>query len=485
MKDNVLIIGSGIGGLSLSIILAKSGFNVTVVEKNPLPGGMMRTYFRKGLECHVGIHYLGALAQGQALRRFFEFMGIFSKIQVQRMGQNGIIDRYVFDDFTFDLPEGIEAYEQNLRDTFPSEQEQISGIMKYLKPVAQKMNSLDFLFGDQAGLTDTDLFMPVEEMMNKLKCSPELKGVFSVPSGWIGVPPAQCPVIYHNMALASYLLSSWRLKENAQIADVFVNRLKELGGQVITGDKVKNILVESKTAKGISLDSGRELFAPVVVGAVHPMAVINMMPEKAVRPLYLSRISGLKNTLGIFCLHAELDASAHPEIPFNIFKIKSGKNGEIPDVKYYQIRQGRKKDKSVLSILTSGRPEKWEKWKNTHTGKRGENYVQAKEEFAQELISESEQILGSFQGCSLLDTYTPLSIRDWVNSPEGSAYGVLRSRDQLLSAAMLNRTSVKGLFLAGQSVMAPGILGTIMGSFHTARFIMGHEQFTKKIAMQI
>ena len=54
----ILIIGSGIGGLSTAIILAKLGFEVTVLEKNPQPGGLMRSYPRNGIECEVGVHYL-------------------------------------------------------------------------------------------------------------------------------------------------------------------------------------------------------------------------------------------------------------------------------------------------------------------------------------------------------------------------------------------------------------------------------------------
>jgi len=83
----------------------------------------------------------------------------------------------------------------------------------------------------------------------------------------------------------------------------------------------------------------------------------------------------------------------------------------------------------------------------------------------------------------VIDTYTPLTIRDWVNSPRGSAYGVMRSDRQMLSAALLNRTAVKGLYLAGQSIMAPGILGTILGSLVTAKFIVGPERFGKEVQL--
>ena len=100
---------------------------------------------------------------------------------------------------------------------------------------------------------------------------------------------------------------------------------------------------------------------------------------------------------------------------------------------------------------------------------------------ARGLIKQVDPVIGQLKGLEVIDTYTPLTIRDWVNSPNGSAYGVMRSDRQMLSAALLNRTAVKGLYLAGQSVMAPGILGTILGSLITAKFIVGPERFGREI----
>ncbi|MCI5210165.1 MAG: NAD(P)/FAD-dependent oxidoreductase [Candidatus Electrothrix sp. ATG2] len=76
----MLIIGSGIGGLSTAIILAKLGFEVTVLEKNPQPGGLMRSYPRNGIECEVGVHYLGSLDEGQIMRKFFDYLNPSSLI---------------------------------------------------------------------------------------------------------------------------------------------------------------------------------------------------------------------------------------------------------------------------------------------------------------------------------------------------------------------------------------------------------------------
>ena len=486
LKD-VLIIGSGIGGLTTAIILAKLGYYVTVIEKNRLPGGLTRSYTRNGIECSTGVHYLGSLDEGQILRRFFDYFDVTSKIPVERMGQNGVIDRYLFStgfikSGTFDFPEGFEAYEHNLKCTFPEEQKQISAMLKPMRQAAEKLHSLDLLYSTQNDLLLLDQLKPLGEILTKLNCSPGLKSVLSVPSCWIGIPAEECPVFYHNMALVSYLSSSWRLQcSGSHMADVFTERLKSLGGCIIQGDKVKEILVDSRIVKGVRLKSGKVLKAPLVIGAVHPKVVLGMLPDGAVKPSYRKRISNLKNTFGIFCVHAELDAAYHEEIPYNIFKVDTDKYGNIPDIKFYQIRKSEKSEKNILTILTSGKLDLWSKWEDRKTGRRGKDYLEEKNKHSMQLIDEAQKILGPFKGMKILDTYTPLTLRDWVNSPEGSAYGVLRSSSQLLATALLNRTSVKGLFLAGQNVVAPGVIGTIIGSFRTVKTIIGSEQFNKEV----
>jgi all-trans-retinol 13,14-reductase len=215
-KEKVLIIGSGIGGLSTGIILAKLGFNVTVIEKNRLPGGMMRSYARRGVQCNVGLHYMGALDHGQILRRCFDFLGITNELPLIRMGIDAPVDRYIFTDNHlgidhFDVPSGFEAYEAGLNAAFPDQKTQVSALMSILRRSADQFDRLSFLYSDRPTEFWFDQAEPLGAVFDHLGCSPGLRAVFGLPSVLIGVPHAVCPQFYHSMTLASYLSSAWRL----------------------------------------------------------------------------------------------------------------------------------------------------------------------------------------------------------------------------------------------------------------------------------
>lgn len=488
-RETALVIGSGIGGLSSAVILATLGFDVTVIERNAQPGGMLRSFVRKGVHCNVGLHYLGALDQGQILRRCFDFLGITDHLPLERMGGNAPVDRYYFANPAngpdqFDMPVGLDTYEAHLKDAFPAENEPIKAFMKQLRASAEDFHRLGFLYESRPMANLIEQTEPLWAFLDRAGCSPGLKSVISVPSVWIGVPADQCPLIYHTMILASYLFSSWRLQSNGtHMVDVLHQRLMALGGKLLTGHAVQRIDIREGRVEGVTLDNGEPIASTRVIATVHPKIVLDLLALEDVKPSYQRRITGLKDTDGMFSVNALVPRNGHQPIPHNIFSIQTKPNGAVEDLIYLQLRECERPGYLLLSLLTSGHDALWQPWQHTRSGKRGEDYKHLKESLARKLIRAIEPITGAFNDLELLDVYTPLSIRDWVNSPNGSAYGVMRSSSQLLSAAVLNRTAVQGLYLAGQSVMAPGVLGAILGSLATVKFIIGPERFNREIRL--
>ena len=82
---DILVIGSGLGGLVSALILAKEGLKVCVLEKNNQYGGNLQTFSRDKLIFDTGVHYLGGLSKGQNLNQFFSYLEIMNDLELQLM----------------------------------------------------------------------------------------------------------------------------------------------------------------------------------------------------------------------------------------------------------------------------------------------------------------------------------------------------------------------------------------------------------------
>jgi phytoene dehydrogenase-like protein len=494
-SDEALVIGAGAGGLFTALLLAKLGHRVTVLERGRRPGGLMNGYVRQGIDCPVGVHYLGAMGEGQPLRRIFDFLGLTEAVPLTPMGAgvDGVVDRYLFDgQAPFDLPADLDLFEQRLRRAFEGEAEQVTAVMASLRRANSSMHALDFLFDDAGGAAPGEKgrrsgaafreLRPLGPWLEELGCSAGLRRVLGMTSAWMGVPLAQSPLALHHMILCSYLASTWRLTESGtQMARAFTARLEALGGTIRCDAAVTRILVDlpRRAVQGVELASGEQLRAPLVVGAVHPKVIVPMLPDGATKSAYRNRIAGLEDTQGIFCVQATVPAGGTQAPGHNTLRWVERAGPEEGEILFYQLRPSNKEGLHLLTILG---PDGAERWADGPGGERRPGYAQDKAAEAERLLQSARQIYGALDGTCVIDAYTPLSIRDWVNSPGGSAYGVLRSSRQRIRTALLNRTPVKGLLLAGQSAFAPGIFGVALGALRTVGAVLGRERARAALA---
>lgn len=268
------------------------------------------------------------------------------------------------------------------------------------------------------------------------------------------------------------------------MADSFAARFKELGGKLILNNGVAGINLENRKVTGLRLNSGEDLAADAIVAAIHPKALLALLEPDSLKSSYRQRILNLKETEGVVAVQAGVDAHAHQEISYNIYRMQADKNGLLHHGAFYQIRRGNAHGANLLSIITKSLYSEWSKWENTNSGKRGQDYEEKKLSIAHDLIQKAGEIFGKLKKSKILDVFTPLTLRDYVNCPEGSCYGVMRTSGQLLKIASLNNFPVTGLYLAGQNAVAPGVLGSILGSFNAVRKIIGAERFNQEIGQR-
>jgi all-trans-retinol 13,14-reductase len=123
-KYDVIIIGSGLGGLLCGYILSKEGFNVCILEKHSQPGGNLQSFTRHGHKFETGVHYIGALGPNQTLNRYWNYFGLTSSLNFQQL-ERDCFDLVAFGEQEFPLAQGFENFTDQLLQHFPGEKQSL------------------------------------------------------------------------------------------------------------------------------------------------------------------------------------------------------------------------------------------------------------------------------------------------------------------------------------------------------------------------
>ena len=141
MKKSVVIIGAGLGGLFTGAILAKEGFQVTILEKNTTIGGGLQTFKRFGEIFDTGMHVIGGMQEGGNIRKICRYLGILDKVQMKDV-DDICADRLYFaeDNRFYTIAKGRDGFVNSLAESFPDER---LNLEKYVEAVLSLSSQID------------------------------------------------------------------------------------------------------------------------------------------------------------------------------------------------------------------------------------------------------------------------------------------------------------------------------------------------------
>ena len=494
MKYDIVIIGSGLGGLECGLILSKEGLNVCVLEQNSKVGGNLQSFTRDGCIFDTGMHYIGSMDEGQYLHKYFKYFGIADKLILKRLDTDGF-DTLTFDDddTEYKLSQGYDNFSSRLLQHFPEEKKAIDQYTSRIRAVTD-----DFPLYDPSGTGSYHIPLPTLEtcalgFLSGLSNNERLKNVLA---GGLSLYPGHAgktPLYVHACMRDSLINSCWRPVDGSQqIADLLVAGIKSYGGTILTSHRVNEIIVENEEARAVLLDNGETIYGDNFISNAHPITSLKMIREGKIRKIYRKRITSLDNTWGAFSLYAVLKKDTFPYLNKNYFHYSadgilnaSHDEKRWPDNYYFYTPATSNTGRFAESIMLMAdmKFEEVSPWLGTKINRRGEEYEAFKAGKAEKLLTALEKRLpGIRANIEKVYTSTPLTFHDYTGTDEGSAYGIMKNCHDPLRSIILPRTKINNLFFTGQNMNLHGILGVTASAVITCSEIVGLQYLTKKIA---
>ncbi len=498
MHYDVVIIGSGLGGLACGAIMAREGKRVCVLEKNQQIGGTLQTFVRDKVIFDSGVHYVGGLDKGQNLYQLFKFLGIMEKMKLRKLDED-VFDAILFKDDpnVYRYAQGYENFIQVLAKDFPGEEDAIRRYCDGVKDVCSKFPLYNLRSGDYFEKVNV-LEIDTQTFLESLTDNKKLQNVLAGTSLLYAGAPYKTPFYVHALVVNSYIESSWRFVDGgSQIARALSREIYEHGGSIIKHAKVVKLVEEGGRITHALTDEGVKYEGDLFISNIHPTKTMEITESDMIKKAFRNRIKNLENSISTFYVNIVLKKNTFKYINHNYYYFDENDAWAVLNYTdedwpkgYALFFTASSRDKGYaegVTVMTYMRFDDVKQWADTFNTvsnevSRGEDYEAFKKEKADQLFNMVEERFPGFKDC--IESYyvaTPLSVRDYIGTDDGSLYGVIKDYKEPMRTFISPRTKIPNLLLTGQNLNLHGVLGVTVSAVLTCSEILGTDYMIEKI----
>jgi all-trans-retinol 13,14-reductase len=487
-----IVAGSGVSGLTMTLLLAMNGNRVLLLEKAPRIGGSLSRFSRRGISFDTGFHFTGGLHDGGILSDILSILGLRDSLEPVFLTDPSE-NQFIFESESrrFEHPSGIEAITRKFKGYFPTETEAIDRYFQRVRSVCDRTPSLNLHANTIAPPNLDEDYVSLDEVLKGLTGNVVLRGLLAGYAMCYGVRPDEISFANHSRMCQSFYESIARIKGGGDaIVQSFERKLKEYGVDVRCNTYITELAdIRNDRAGRFVLNTGEEVCADACVFTMHPKEIVNILPRKTVSRAFLSRVGSFERSAGFFSVFAGFRGgdpyaestivSLFPDPDVN--KLLDPAYDGVPALVI--IKSADERGPGGLCVLEPSFFEHVEQWKDSKRGGRPQEYLEYKRSRVESIKEHVFSIFPGYrEGLEFIDAGSLLTFKDYLHSPDGSAYGVKQKMGQF---NLIGKLPVHNLYAAGQSALLPGVIGAMMSSLIVGRAVIGKEQYGRILSKTV
>ena len=481
MKDRaVAVIGGGMAGLTAAAYLSRAGFSVTVYEQHTAPGGYVSSFRRGGFTFPAGPTSFGSngiifpILEELGLKDRLRF--IEAKHQISWGSHDVMLDTH-------------NQTERLLAERFPDEKKALRRYFRWVKIGSSAFHDMlesGMMFGQGAlkSMLRLGCMHPLFLWAALLACRHTNRSLhdrlFKNPLLKQMLNQLGYPVMTGKNTLgmwASYYKDAWVPEGGMQVlADLLAQNVRDLGGRICLGERIRKIAAEDGQAKGVELQDGRFIPADWVVSAMDfSRTCLELIGSNSLPASTKEKLERARPSESIFSLLLGMDGSAEISAALKRFQ-GSHAFFTCADGKYIQLVLLSKDDPSAAPegkhALFVGMLSPFEDWESLKEDRAA--YLLRKEEAAEELIARAEEFLpGLRAGILIREAASPLTYERYTGNWKGSTAGWSWNPKEAPHFKFDEDLPLKRFYPVGHYVHNPGGVPTAMiTSWYVARSII-------------
>jgi len=470
---DVIIIGSGIGGLVTATQLAAKGLQVLVLEQYLIPGGSSGYFERNGYRFDVGasmIFGFGSQGTTNLLTRSLAAVNV----SLETIPDPVQIHYHLPDDLNLRVHRDYENFLQELTTYFPHERQGIRQFYDECWRVFNCLNAMELLsleeprylarvfFQHPLACLGLVYYLPqnVGDVARRYLRDPALLRFIDMECYcWSVVSAPQTPMINAGMVFSDRHYGGINYPRGGvgQIAQKLADGLGKAGGHIRYRSRVTKILLEGDRAVGVQLADGRCIRAQrIVSNATRWDTFDKLLPQKSLpraeerwRRRYQQSPSFLSLHLGVRADVVPQNADCHHILLEEWDRMEASQGTIFVSIPTLLDPDLAPPGHHIIHAFT---PSWLQEWQILSRGA----YEQKKAAAARNLIGRLESIFpGLDAGLDYMEVGTPRTHRRFLGRSGGTYGPIPRRKLRGLLGMPFNRTAIPGLYCVGDSTF-PG-----------------------------